>query len=61
MHFATFSGVPQQTGIYRREDLRPGMDMQGPAVIEELSSTTVVPPQYTLHVDGYENIILRKR
>lgn len=56
-----FSGVPQQTGIYRREDLRPGMDMQGPAVIEELSSTTVVPPQYTLHVDGYENIILRKR
>ena len=56
----TFSGKGEETGIYMRRDLKPGTRFEGPAIIEELSATTVVPPEYSIHVDGYENIIIKK-
>ena len=56
----TFSGRERNTGIYMRKDLKPGALFEGPAIIEELSATTVVPPEYSIHVDGYENIIIKK-
>ena len=36
--------------IYEREDLRPGQVLEGPAVVEELDSTTLVHPGDTLTV-----------
>ena len=45
------------TAIYRRDDLPGGASLQGPAVIEELDSTTIVLPGQELHV--LENGILR--
>ena len=32
------------TAIYERDHLRPGMIVEGPAVIEEETSATVIPP-----------------
>jgi len=43
---------------YRRSLLEPGVRIQGPAVIEEKTSTTVLYPGQTARVDDYLNIEL---
>ncbi|MGO8733788.1 MAG: hydantoinase/oxoprolinase family protein [Terriglobia bacterium] len=53
-----FGGKPLQTPVYVREYLEPGARLQGPAVIVEYSSTTVVPPDFECHVDEYLNLTL---
>jgi N-methylhydantoinase A len=40
---AIFGGVPRKTRVLWREGLAPGAAVPGPAVIEALDSTTVVP------------------
>jgi N-methylhydantoinase A len=44
------------TPILRRSRLQPGMEIAGPAVIEEKTSTTVLYPGQTARVDPYLNI-----
>jgi N-methylhydantoinase A len=48
-----------RTAVYRRDDLRPGARIEGPAIIEQLDSTVVVPPEDKAEVDGWSNIIIR--
>lgn len=36
-----------------RGELRPGHELQGPLLVTEYSSTTWVPPGWTLEVDGW--------
>jgi N-methylhydantoinase A len=38
--------------IYRRTDLAPGCRLEGPCVIAEDDTSTVVPDQFTVAVDG---------
>ena len=45
-----------ETAIYDRYLLTPGVTVQGPAIIEERESTTVVPPGDTLTVDEAGNL-----
>ena len=47
------------TNLYTRELLRPGDQLQGPALIIEYSSTTVLPPSWSLRVDGYGMLVLK--
>jgi N-methylhydantoinase A len=47
------------TPIYARDDLRAGMKIEGPAVIEQLDSTTMVPPGVLAKVDPYLNLIMQ--
>jgi N-methylhydantoinase A len=47
-----------ETPIFRRDDLAPGTALDGPLVVEQLDSTTVVPPGATLAVDPRLNMIL---
>jgi N-methylhydantoinase A len=47
-----------QTPIYSRDELRPGNHFAGPAIVEQMDTTTVVPPGMTAHVDVYLNLIL---
>ncbi len=47
------------TPVYERTDLPAGLQLQGPAVIEQLDSTVVVPPQCHADIDEYLNIIIR--
>jgi N-methylhydantoinase A len=47
------------TPVYDRERLAAGATLQGPAVVEEMSSTTVLAPSHSLRVDAYGNLIVR--
>jgi N-methylhydantoinase A len=44
--------------VYRREGLGAGVRIAGPAIIEEYGSTTIVPPGWTVTVDGFGNLRL---
>lgn len=46
------------TAVYRREHLTAGERIAGPAIVQELSSATVVPPGATLSVDAHENLLI---
>jgi len=46
--------------VYQREKLPAGATLQGPAIIEQLDTTTVVPPFVkSVEVDEYLNIIMQ--
>jgi N-methylhydantoinase A len=49
---------PVEFGIYHRSDLRPGQNFAGPAIVEEPSSSTVVPENCTVLVDRFGNLII---
>ena len=53
-----FDGKPHSSRIYKRETLVPGDTIQGPAMITEYTSATLLPPDCSAHVDGYSNLIL---
>jgi len=53
-----FKQEEHNTAVYYRSDLLPGHRFSGPAIIEEPSCTTVVPPGYGVTVDGYGNMII---
>lgn len=44
------------TPIYRRALLPAGVPFEGPAIVEEMSGTTVILPRQTAEVDGFGNI-----
>ncbi len=47
-----------QAELIRREQLRPGNRFQGPALIVEYSTTTVLPVDGRCAVDHYGNLLL---
>ncbi|UGS36530.1 hydantoinase/oxoprolinase family protein [Capillimicrobium parvum] len=47
---------PVETPIYDRAELRTGMVIPGPAVIEQFDSTTPLPPGCTAEVDPWLNL-----
>ncbi len=46
--------------IYERADLPPGFRLGGPVVLEEHTSTVVVPADFQAEIDPYGNVILRR-
>ena len=46
------------TTIAIRDDLSPGATLEGPAVVEEATATTVVPPGATLRVDAFGSLVI---
>ncbi len=57
-HAVVYKGEPRATKIYDRGKLRPGNRFDGPAIVTEFDSTTVVLPGYTAEVDTYFNILI---
>lgn len=49
------------TNIYERTKLKPNNIIEGPAIIEQLDSTIVIPPDWTAKIDTYKNIVLNVR
>jgi N-methylhydantoinase A len=47
--------------VYQRDELEPGYELAGPALIEEGQTTTVVPASFTVHVDGAGYLIMESR
>ena len=48
----------QMTPFYHRHLLEPDMIINGPAIISEKATTTVVTPVHTVNIDLYGNLIL---
>jgi N-methylhydantoinase A len=44
--------------VYAREKLNPGNQIAGPAIVEQMDSTTVILPGQDARVDAYDNLIL---
>ena len=49
-------GKLKKSKWYQREDLKPGAQISGPALIAEYSGTTVIPPGWGAVVDGFQCI-----
>ena len=46
------------TPIYDRERLEPGHELAGPAVVEQMDTTTVIHPEQQARLDDYKNLII---
>ncbi|AXR78037.1 N-methylhydantoinase A [Natrarchaeobaculum sulfurireducens] len=51
-----FDGTDYETTIYDRAELRPGNELDGPAIVTDDDSTVVVQPDHTALIDRYGNI-----
>ncbi len=48
----------QKFKIYNREQLLPGNEFIGPAIIEEYAASSVIPPGKKVNIDEYKNIVI---
>jgi N-methylhydantoinase A/oxoprolinase/acetone carboxylase beta subunit len=46
------------TPRYRRELLRAGNDIRGPAIVDQMDATTVLPPGFAATVDRFGNLVI---
>ena len=46
------------TPIYHRDDLHPGHRFEGPAVVEQSDTTTLVEPDMSVKVDAAGNLVV---
>ncbi len=53
-----FDGQTHRTPIMKRARLAPGKPIMSPAIVEEESATTVVPPGYTITIDTFGNMLV---
>lgn len=60
VHFGEAGGWVD-TKIYDREKLLPGATFEGPAIVQETDSTTIVPPGAKVKVDEYLNLVVDVR
>jgi N-methylhydantoinase A len=57
---AVFDRTPMDTAIYEMGQLSPGQRLKGPAIIEHIDTTLVVPPECQVDVDEYGMLFLRR-
>tara|TARA_B100000575_G_scaffold41769_1_gene29351 strand:- start:1241 stop:3253 length:2013 start_codon:yes stop_codon:yes gene_type:complete len=55
-----FNQTEYETNIYARDNIKSNNQFKGPAVIEESTATTVIPPNYSIIKDNFGNIIITK-
>ena len=53
-----FAGRAYDTPVFRREELAVGAKLQGPAIIQQLDTTTVLWPRQQLEVDPIGQLVL---
>jgi N-methylhydantoinase A len=58
---AIFDGKLRETLFLSRKRLPPAEVLAGPAIVEEPSATTVVPPGYGVQVDSFGNLRIERR
>jgi len=60
MRMVLYEGAAERmnTPVYNRDEMVPGIELSGPAIIEEMDSTTVIPPRWIARIDEYNNIRL---
>jgi N-methylhydantoinase A len=55
-----FDGAQVDCPVYRRERLDVGLSLAGPAILDQLDSTTVICPGQVARVDEWKNLIVTK-
>lgn len=50
-----------ETPVYHRDSFVPGLNAEGPMIIDQMDCTTVVPPNWTVKTDGYRNLHLSRK
>jgi N-methylhydantoinase A len=55
-----FKGGWRGTPVYAREAMRAGNRVQGPAIVEAVDTTVLVPPQMALTIDEYGNMRMKQ-
>jgi N-methylhydantoinase A len=48
----------EDTPVYKRADLPTGFELAGPAIVEQLDTTTLIYDGHIAHVDRYGNIVI---
>ncbi|MEA4846120.1 MAG: hydantoinase/oxoprolinase family protein [Clostridiaceae bacterium] len=48
-----------ETKVYQRNEIPIGAVIPGPAIIEQMDSTSVIPPRWAAYHDKYANLIVR--
>jgi N-methylhydantoinase A len=56
-----FNGKSFNTPVYDGEQIRAGNRIEGPAIIEERTTTVVVPPAFQCSADRFKSYVLKKR
>ncbi len=56
--FSGLKGV--EAVVYERDRLDPGARLDGPALVEQMDATTVIPPDWSAEVDPFGNLILTR-
>jgi N-methylhydantoinase A len=54
-----YFGAWHDTPVYARTSFAPGMTLDGPAIIEQSDTTTVVEPDMALTVDAQGNLLVK--
>ena len=57
---ASLDGAPRRVALHRRADLVHGTTFDGPCVIAQDDTTTIVPDGYAGAVDRFGNLILTR-
>ena len=55
-----WDGAPAETPVYDGSLLRAGDAFDGPAIVEETTTTVVVPRRYSVEVDSYRNYVMTR-
>ena len=65
VHFADreppHAARPAPTALYERDGLEPGNMVVGPAILFQLDTTTVIPPDWAARVDGWGNLVVEQQ
>ena len=46
--------------IWRRDDLHPGWSMPGPAIVEQVDATSIVPSGWRVRCDDFGNLLIER-
>ena len=55
-----FNQKPHQTNVFNRQKIESNNKFNGPAIIQESTATTIIPPNYSIVKDDFGNIIITK-
>ncbi len=65
VHFAVDASQrgsrPIYAALYERDRLQPGNIVVGPAIVFQLDTTTVIPPDWAATVDPWRNLVVERR
>ena len=56
-----FDGKAVEVALYDRVGLAPGHGFDGPAIVRQDDTTTVIPPDFQVEVDRFGNLVISKR